>query len=142
MGQKKKNTSMVKIISTITTLQFIKSFFREVILGFFPSRFKAVYACVCVVVFVVICRPHCCKRAHTHTNTHSQPTYAHSRTPAHTTCPLFSRERHGAMERHSSSPSGCVDHQEEMGVLAAATKGHPGHRHSGVGEEKQRGKKR
>lgn len=50
--------------------------------------------------------PHCCK--HTHTHARTQPTYAHSRTPTHTTCPLFffclffSGERHGAMERHSS----------------------------------------
>ena len=101
----KKNTSMVKIISTITMLQFIKSwhFWKVIFVFIFSSRFLKQYVCVCVCVCSCRLRP---TAANTHAHTHTQPTYAHSRTPTHTTCPLFfffSGERHGAMERHSSS---------------------------------------
>lgn len=89
--KKNKNTSMVKIISTITMLQFIKYFFQRSDSGF-SSRFKAVCVCVVVVfviVFVPLLQTHTHTHRHTRARTHTQPTYAHSRAPAHTTCPLL-----------------------------------------------------
>lgn len=127
--KKNKNTSMVKIISTITMLQFIKYFFQRSDSGF-SSRFKAVCVCV-VVVFVIVFVP--LLQTHTHRHRHARTHTTNIRTLTRSSThhvSSFSGERHGAMERHSSSPSGRTDHQEETGFLAAATKGHPGHRHS------------
>lgn len=93
---------------------------------FFFLQVLKQYACVCVVVVVVVFVP----LLQTHTHTHAQPTYAHSRTPTHTTCPLFSGERHGAMERHFSSGADAPVTRRRLGVVAAATRGLPAHRHS------------
>lgn len=101
--RRKKHTSMVKIIFTITMLQFIKSwYFWEVIQ--LSSWFKAVCVSLVVVVFVPLLRAH----THTHTSTHNRHTHTHAlqHTPH-----VFFGERHGAME--TLLLGGCVDHQEE-----------------------------
>lgn len=56
------------------------------------------YACVCVCTWCRCCfLSHCCKQTHTHT----QHTHTHALKHTHTSS--SSGERHGAMERHSSS---------------------------------------
>lgn len=119
------NASVHKILT------FLKSDFHF----FFSSRFLKQYACVCVCS----CRLRLCPTAantHARTHTHNQHTHTHAlqHTP-HVLFFFFSGERHGAMERHSSSGVDAPITRRRRGgggggIVATATRGLPAHRHS------------